>query len=169
MASLVRRRKPVWSQCPTIVRTAKQPCINRCSVSVSLRLSRPSSQRICCGRRTSALPCVLLRLCQTELPAVPTRSFCKAWCAWSCFSSGAATHHRNFVGNGTEDVEYQIIYDKCRPWTDHDNTYYQLYRESVQTPNAGGARTNIRVSHVSNAEKLAGRMDSSPIVCSSKV
>jgi hypothetical protein len=92
------------------------------------------------------------------------RPFGEAWCTWSGLSSSATTHHGNLVGDGAEDVKYQVIDDEHHPWADHDEAEYQLHMVSEDVQREGAARrTNIRVSHVSTKEKLVGRIDSNPI------
>lgn len=102
---------------------------------------------------------------------MPTWSLCEARCTWSRFSSRTTAHHWNFVGNSADGVKDQVIYDKCGPWADHDEAKYQLRRRISMTSDIKYAcpRTNTRVSHVSMVEKLAGRIDNNPIVCSSKM
>ena len=57
---------------------------------------------------------------------MPVRSLGKARCAWSCFSSSAAAHHWDFVCDGAEDVEDQVVDDEYGPWTNHHEAKNQL-------------------------------------------
>jgi hypothetical protein len=134
-------------------------------VRISVCVPRPSVRRVyCCG--TCAAPCVLLRLCQTKSPAMAVRSFREARGAWPCLSSSAAAYHWDLVGDCAEGIEYQVVNDKYSPWTDHYKAKDQLIHLSVWKlrHSCSSLLTNIRVSHVSTVEKLAGRIDNNPIV-----
>jgi hypothetical protein len=60
---------------------------------------------------------------------MPVGSLSQAWRAWSCFAPCTAADHWDLVGDGAEDVEYQVIDDEDCPGTNHDQAECQLEAE----------------------------------------
>ena len=97
---------------------------------------------------------------------MPVGSLSQARRARSRFAPCTPADHWDLVGDGAKDVEYQVINDEDCPGANHNKAERQLEAViSIQSYEVElSLLTKIRVSHVSTVEKLAGRIDSRPML-----
>ena len=50
----------------------------------------------------------------------------EAWGAGTGLAARTTTHHRYFIGDGAEDVQYEVVDDQEDPRADHDKAKEEL-------------------------------------------
>lgn len=109
------RKRQMWFTCwhwPTVSCTTS-------IIHLPIRSSRPSFRRIGCPS-TRTIPSIFLRSSQAEVPSMPVGSLSQARRARSRFAPCTPADHWDLVGDGAEDVEYQVIDDEDCPGANHD-------------------------------------------------